>query len=185
MSLRAIGASTVPVVVSYAGQTLIATVNAVAATSVTFSSIPQVYKHLNVVFFDVYQSTTNDGFGIRLNNDTTAGRHVYRNNGVYSTGAAADRGSSTYFAGSATDRYIIPKTTATSNVYDAMARGVFTIYRYSNTTENKFCQWQTAGDTNGVFGTGQFLSTNAITQIEFIRSGSQTVTGTFHLYGVA
>jgi hypothetical protein len=139
------------------------------------------------VWQDVFQSsaTASDGWGVRLNNDTTAGLHTYFNRGLTQSSTTGDRGSSTLFtSSSAEQRMIIPKTTSGSTTYDAQARGVFMVYRY---TENsaKFCEWRSSGDDALSFGNGRFGGTAAITQVDFVRASTQTISGNFYLYGVS
>ena len=172
---------------SSGGMTLIATATPSAATTVSFTSIPGTYKHLMIVWQDVFQSsaTASDGWGVRLNNDTTAGLHAYFNRGLGPGSITADRGSSTLFTSSSAElRMIIPKTTNGSTVYDSQARGVFMVYRY---TENsaKFCEWRSSGDDAISFGNGRFGGTSAITQVDFVRASTQTIDGKFYLYGVS
>lgn len=171
---------------SSGGLTLIATATPSAATTVSFTSIPGTYKHLMIVWQDVYQSsaTSSDGWGVRLNNDTTAGLHTYFNRNIGGA-TIADRGSSTLFTSNSAElRMIIPKTTSSSTTYDAQARGVFMVYRYSESSA-KFCEWHGSGDDVIVIGNGRFGGTSAITQIDFVRASTQTITGNFYLYGVS
>ena len=170
---------------SSGGMTLIATATPSGATTISFTSIPGTYKHLMIVWQDVYQSsaTASDGWGVRLNNDTTAGLHSYFNNGLPS--ATRDKGSSTLFTSTSAElRMIIPKTTNSSTIYDSQARGVFMVYRYTESS-SKLCEWRSSGDDSFSFGNGRFGGTSAITQIDFVRASTQTITGNFYLYGVS
>jgi hypothetical protein len=169
------------------GLTLIATATPSAATTISFTSIPTTYKHLMIVWQDVFQSsaTGSDGWGIRLNNDTSAGLHTYYNRGLTASSTTGDKGSSTLFtSSSAEQRMIIPKTTSGSTTYADQARGVFMVYRYTESNE-KFCEWRSSGDDALSFGNGRFGGTSAITQIDFVRASTQTITGKFYLYGVS
>jgi hypothetical protein len=169
------------------GMTLIATATPSAATTISFTSIPTTYKHLMIVWQDVFQNsaTASDGWGVRLNNDTTAGLHTYYNRGLAQSATTGDKGSSTLFtSSSAEQRMIIPKTTSGSTTYDSQARGVLMVYRYTESNE-KFCEWRSSGDDALSFGNGRFGGTAAITQIDFVRASTQTITGKFYLYGVS
>ena len=161
------------------GMTLIATATPSAATSLSFTSIPSTYKNLLLIWRGVYQSVTGEHWSVRLNNDTTAGRHVWTNSNLTYAAITA--------FGNSDNSSPIPGTTASSTVYEQQSRGSFTIYRYTE-AEEKLVQWQTNGaTTTGGFSTGSgvFLGTTAISRIDFIRSSTQTITGTFYLYGVS
>jgi hypothetical protein len=167
--------------------TLIATATPSAATTISFTSIPTTYKHLMIVWQDVFQdsATASDGWGVRLNNDTSAGLHTYYNRGLTQSSTTGDKGSSTLFtSSSAEQRMIIPKTTSGSTTYDSQARGVFMVYRYTESSA-KFCEWRSSGDDALSFGNGRFGGTAAITQVDFVRASTQTITGKFYLYGVS
>jgi hypothetical protein len=169
------------------GMTLIATATPSGASTISFTSIPTTYKHLMIVWQDVFQSsaTGSDGWGVRLNNDTTAGLHTYFNRGFLQSSITGDKGSSTLFtSSSAEQRMIIPKTTSGSTTYADQARGVFMVYRYTESNE-KFCEWRSSGDDALSFGNGRFGGTAAITQVDFVRASTQTITGKFYLYGVS
>jgi hypothetical protein len=161
------------------GMTLIATATPSSATSLSFTSIPSTYKNLLLIWRGVFQSATGVYWTARLNNDTTADRHIWTtSNLTFATGTAFGNSDVTG---------VIPATTASSTVYEQQSRGSFTIYRYTE-TEEKLVQWQTNGSSaiGGFFsGSGVFRGTAAISRIDFIRSSTQTITGTFHLYGVS
>jgi hypothetical protein len=169
------------------GMTIIGTATPSAATTVSFTSIPGTYKHLMIVWQDVFQSsaTASDGWGVRLNNDTSAGLHTYFNRGLGQNSITGDRGSSTLFTSSSAElRMVIPKTTTGSTTYDSQARGVFMVYRYTESSA-KFCEWRSSGDDAISFGNGRFGGTSAITRIDFVRASTQTIDGNFYLYGVS
>jgi hypothetical protein len=166
------------------GMTLLATATPSAATGISFTNIPTFYKHLMIIWRDTYASSTS-GFGVRLNNDTTAGRHSYRNLGMTASATVGrDTGTSTFFTSDNNERFVIPRQTATPASRNLLGYGTFTVYRYTE-NEPKFCEWNGSGDTGSSFGNGQFEGTAAITQVDFVRSSTQTINGTFYLYGVS
>jgi hypothetical protein len=166
------------------GLTLIATATPSAATTISFTSIPSDYKHLMLIWRDTYSSSTTGGHGVRLNNDTAADRHSYRNLGLISSSTVArDTGTGTLFTSDSTERMIIPRQNNSSS-RSLLGYGTFTVYRYTE-SEPKFCEWTGSGDVGSSFGNGQFEGTAAITRIDFVRSASQTINGTFYLYGVS
>jgi hypothetical protein len=165
------------------GLTLIATATPSAATTISFTSIPGTYKHLHLIWRDVFQSieAASANFGVRLNNDTTSDQHVSQ----LSTGSIMLTGSATTFGVS--NNKVLMKSGTSGTAYASQLRGSFTIYRYTE-AEPKLVEWKctTLADNDGIlFAMGTFLGTAAITQIDFIRSSTQTVTGTFYLYGVS
>ena len=165
------------------GMTLIGTATPSAATTISFTSIPGTYKHLHLIWRDVFQSieAASANFGVRLNNDTTSNRHVSQ----LSTGGFMLTGSATTFGVS--NNKVLMKSGTSGTAYDSQLRGSLTIYRYTE-AEPKLVEWKctTLADNDGIlFAMGTFLGTAAITQIDFIRSSTQTVTGTFYLYGVS
>jgi len=185
------GAVTFATPSSGGGLTLIATATPSAATTVSFSSIPTTYKNLLLVWKNVYQSATGKSFGIRINNDTTANGHKSR--GLVMTGADQSTTvylsvfDSTQFASTSAfyESNIIPNTTTSSADSFQNSYGFFQILEYANTATGKYVNWQTTGSSGINFGQGWFGGTAAITQIDFIRDSTQTVTGTFYLYGVS
>jgi hypothetical protein len=175
------------------GMTLIATATPSAATSLEFTSIPTTYKHLKIVYRNVAQSANNVYWGMRFNSNTStnyphrAGHTLA--NGTFTVGAYE---AGNYFGGeiSASTGVIAPSTN-TAGVARQLASGQIDIYRYAE-LEQRAVIWTSAGyiDTNqnpswsmchGVYSE----SGTAITSIQFIRSSTQTITGTFYLYGVS
>jgi hypothetical protein len=177
---------------SSGGMTLIATATPSGATSLSFSSIPSTYKHLLLVWLNVYQSSTSQTWSVRLNNDSAS---VYQHSGMYRVGATiagADTDDNNLFGG---NEQASPITfTASSNAnMNRLSRGSMNIYRYTD-TGSRLVQWSTTGyktasTASNVFisayGTYNPASGSAVSSIDFIRSATQTITGTFYLYGVS
>jgi hypothetical protein len=171
------------------GMTLIATATPSAATSLGFSSIPTTYKHLLILYFDVFQSVSNGYWSVRLNNDSTAGRHEY--NSFYWTGSSAT-GASSETASFGNNGNVAPVGFTATSAAEHNAMGEFWIYNYTNTSTNRLVRWISSGKSTGgtsqhsTVATGRYTTTGSeITQIDFIRSSTQTITGTFYLYGVS
>ena len=174
------------------GATLIATVTASGATSVSFSSIPATFKHIFVVWEQVFQSSATGWWGIRLNNDS--GGADYRQHGIYVNSsqnlAILYNEGTSQFGATNLDAPISGTGTSSSNATNSY--GTFWVFDYANTSTRKGVKWETSSkeNTNGnpvlalVQGVYQDSSTLAINQIDFIRSSTQTITGTFKLYGI-
>jgi hypothetical protein len=155
------------------------------ASSVTFSSIPQTYKHLQIRM--IAKSGTVSGVETTLlaqfNSNTTYtnyyGRHILYGDG--SNAAAAANNSSGYvgaFAG-------IIDQQATSNTF---AASILDILDYTNTNKNKVTRVLAGTDRNGagtmVLGSGLWINTAAITSISIVPLQNTIAQySTFALYG--
>jgi hypothetical protein len=163
------------------GMTLISTATPSGATGVTFSSIPASYKQLVVVWQGVTFSSGDTSVFVRLNGDTGS---VYQSLGSRLNGTtptAMGPGTNDSF------QQVIFYANSGSATYNAS--GTFTVYR-ADVAQKHFCVWQNASASSG--GTQQFVQgqgihdnvNDAVYQIGFVRSSTQTITGTFYLYGV-
>jgi hypothetical protein len=179
--------------ISSGGMTLISTVNASAATGVSFTSISGSYKHLLLVWEQVRQSAFNTFCTIRFNSNTTAAYSYagvrYRNDTAY-PGQTWD-GDQTKF-GSGTDFAPIMATdTADLNEFNCYGR--MWIYDYAQSSKGIVVDWNSMSkngadnNLNMAIATGHFQPATlaAVTQIDVVRSSTQTITGTFKLYGVS
>jgi len=179
--------------ISSGGMTLISTVNASAATGVSFTSISGSYKHLLLVWEQVRQSAFNTFCTIRFNSNTTA---AYSYAGVrYRTDTAYPgqnwEGDQTKFG---TDKDFAPiMATDTGDLNEYNGYGRMWIYDYAQSDKGIVVDWNSMsqnGATNDkqmAIATGSFQPSTlaAVTQIDVIRSSTQTITGTFKLYGVS
>lgn len=176
------------------GLTIIGTATPSAATTISFTSIPNTYKHLMLIWTGIFQSVTGEQFFVRLNNDNAA---VYDYNGITATGATISDGTSadaTGFGqlnGSTTAPIALTATSAAD--LTKTSNGMMIIYRYTD-TGNRHVEWsQTSFRTAATSGyiwnnmRGVYAPTagSAIDRIDFIRAATQTVTGTVYLYGVS
>ena len=166
------------------GMTLISTATPSAATTVSFTSIPTTYKML-LVKFVARQSTTSDRFSVQVNGQTGS---IYNWTAATITGTntTVTNGStgSTSFGNSNTAG-VIPYC-STGDDSD-QAQGEFYIYDANLAQARHQISWQSSGGGTRTLVAGQgyvdLPSSVAISQIDFIRGGSQTITGTFYLYG--
>jgi len=178
--------------ISSGGYTLLSTVNASAATSVSFTSISGSYKHLFLTWADAGSDSSATYWSIRINNDSNTNRHQFRGWRVTSdpTAIAGINDRSTLLGNSTTSAPIGPVegsgSTTSYNGYGGMW-----FYNYADTSDQKHGFWQamTGNANNGQFEANMvnwlYNQTTAITQIDFVRSSTQTITGTFRLYGVS
>jgi len=158
------------------GMTLIATATPSGATSLSFTSIPGTYKHLVVMWSDVTQSAAGY-WNIRCNNDTTANYHYLW--------IRDDVVASTVFGNDSDIYACISNSTSTFPIN--RASGSFTFWRYTE-AQIKLMTGIRSGISTFLRSSdvvGNYLGTAAITQLDFIRSSTQTITGNFYLYGVS
>ena len=171
------------------GFTLLATVTASAATAVGFSSISGSYKHLLLTWEKVFSSVNDTAWwGMRFNNNTGSNYYhaLIRNTGGTIAGNATD---GTMFGESA-DAGVLCGGYNVADNFGYNQYGAMWIYDYTDAARATQIHWHTSvrksdSAVRTVFGNGNFDVAAAITQIDFIRNSTQTVTGTFRLYGVA
>lgn len=154
------------------------TVGAGGAASVTFSSIPSTYTHLQIRALARYTSAGNTQYPIRFNSDSGANYsdHNLRGNGTSAT-AGADISQSSIFV----DR--IPSTSETASVFGGL---IVDVLDYANTNKYKTIRTFGGYDNNGS-GTislcsGLWQSTSAINTILFNLGVAQY--SSFALYGI-
>jgi hypothetical protein len=164
------------------------TVGAGGASSITFSSIPSTYSHLQIRFLARTDRAVNDGdyLLMRFNGISSAAsyyaQHYIRGNGT-AVLAAAD--------GTATASYIerVPALNTTASVFGA---GIIDILDYTNTSKNKVWRSLAGYDGNGDananirLASGMLLSTPAISSITLTSGTSSNFVQYSHfaLYGV-
>ena len=148
------------------------TVGSAGASSITFSSIPSTYTHLQIRAF------VNSGVAaIRFNSDSGSNytRHYLQGNG-----SSVAAGAST----SATSMSIVDYG-STANIFTS---NIIDILDYANTNKYKTVRNLCGTDVNGAGGTvtlfsGLWLSTSAISTIT-ITGGTAVQYSSFALYGI-
>ena len=129
---------------------------------------------------------------MRFNSNTS---NIYPYQGIYTSGGGISFTTvetvSSFGGVGAVNTAVIPPTDTSLTYKRYAGRGEINIYRYAE-LENRLVMWTNMGygitsqNTTYTNSFGNFNETaNAITSIQFIRSSSQTVTGTFYLYGVS
>jgi hypothetical protein len=175
-----IGSFTTAPIVTSGDFEFIATANGDGSSGViTFSSIPQDYKHLQVRYV-AKGTTTNTTFNLRINGDATAvyNRHVLSGNGSTVTAAAT------------TSQAIIDfgQAMATSTTANLTSSGVIDFLDYTSTTKNKTVKalygLRDATSRIAIQG-GVYRGTSAITSMTFTNSTANFGTLTrYSLYGI-
>lgn len=143
------------------------TVGAGGSTSITFSSIPSTYKHLQIRGMIRDNSGTGGLAFIRakINSDATSGN--YYGHYLYGSGSAASAAST----GGATNGLICGFVANNTNTANSYATVIIDLLDYANTSKYKTTRALTGGDFNDTNGglaliSGLWMSTSAITNIE-------------------
>lgn len=156
--------------------------------TITFSSIPSTYQHLQIRIISKATRTasfgSNDGY-LRFNGDTGSNYTYHRLSGDGSAVSAAGAASQTSMRIARIDQ------SSYTGLTNTMAVGIIDIHDYANTSKNKTVRYFTGNDTNNVgdgqanLGSGLWMSTNAVSSIEIFLSGTNYTTSTrFALYGI-
>lgn len=154
----------------------IATSTPTSGTSVTFSSIPNTYQHLQIRA----SIQAGDGSGrIRLNGSSSTNdyaAHLLRGDGASVIASGAGTGS---YDGVPYYNYY---STATGAVI------IVDIHDYASTTKNKTVRIANGIDINGggymALWSGLYISTTAVSSITVTASGGFTTGTTIALYGI-
>lgn len=168
------------------------TVGVGGTSTITFSSIPATYKHLQIRAMLKNTYLTYGGaqnYVFRCNSDTGSN---YASHNIYTTG---DTAPATPAASSAISQtYInVPYINISENVLNSrFAVAITDILDYSNTNKYKTFRTLAGVDQNGlsgytssvVFNSGLWQSTSAITQIEITGYGNFSQYSQFALYGI-
>jgi hypothetical protein len=149
--------------------------------TVTFSSIPSTYKHLQIRINAILASAGQSVY-LRFNGVSTAG--AYKNHGLYGNGASAGAsGGGPTSALYAVTGWISGSVTTHPNV------GIIDILDYANTNKNKTIRSLNGADNNSTGGSielssGMWINTNAITSIEVYAGANYNSGTTIDLYGI-
>ena len=156
------------------------TVGAGGTSTITFSSIPSTYSHLQIRYIG-RNSVNNSVIKITLNSDTATNyslHYLYGNGATVTAGGAASQ--SNMEANMAVSSY-------SANVFGC---GVMDLLDYANTNKYKTLRVLNGFDNNGsgqvTFSSGSWRNTNAVTSITLIpnSSGNFEQYSSFALYGI-
>jgi hypothetical protein len=158
----------------------IATANGTGSSAtLTFSSIPSTYQHLQIRFNGL--STSNATLTMRYNSDTGSNYAVHY---LFGNGSSAGAGAET--TQTLMNLYgSVPLAAASSQT----GTSIIDILDYANTNKYKTQRALSAYDSNGsgfvFFNSGLWQSTSAITSITLTaNAGNWTTTTTAALYGI-
>ena len=153
-----------------------ATVDSSGASSITFSSIPQGYTHLQLRYIGLASGTQ---YGMQVGNGTVDTGNNYAWHEMSGTGSSANVGSTT-----GTTQITMNFFTATSTTYPTA--GIIDILDYTNINKYKTVRYLDGEDANGsgqiTFGSGVWMNTAAINTLTINQSWTQY--STFALYGI-
>lgn len=176
------GAGTPPVTNSYESIATV-TVGAGGSGTISFTSIPSTYKHLQIRA-TVLES--NDGvMGFRFGNGSIDSGNNYTIHELYGTGSSASA-----YAATAQNNIGINYNYSASPLSSAPSVAVVDILDYANTSKNKTLRALCGVDYNGSgyvrLDSGLWLSTAAINAIDIVAYSGKTFNqySSFALYGI-
>lgn len=156
------------------------TVGSGGTSSITFSSIPSTYTHLQIRGIAKNTANNNELFIFRFNSDTGANYNWHRLFGDGSSATAYGEANSTAFA------YLSSSNSPQTNIFSTF---VLDILDYANTNKYKTARSLSGKDFNGSgnvqLQSGAWRSTNAVTSITISAfSDSLAQYSQFALYGI-
>lgn len=152
-------------------------------SSITFSSIPSTYKHLQIRgIVRSSLASTAAGFIMRANGDSGTNYSAHNMGGSGASTQANAYTSNTYL-------YIMPSAPAASQSSGIFGALVADILDYTSTDKYKtmrsFCGWDANGSGELYHASSQWMSTSAITSLSLLFTSSNLVQySSFQLYGV-
>lgn len=179
---------------SAGGITLIQETVASSLTSLSFSSIPQTYKQLYLVWMGITHSATGSSFNLKINNTNDASAQQMQLFSLAGNTITASLTSSSIIGINAFGAFG-ESATATGDPFQRV-QGYILIDNYASTTRTKFFDFQYGGVLNTtptnylVRGTGYWNSTTAISSLDIVRSSgtgnfSNQTNTSIRLYGVS
>lgn len=155
-----------------------------ATASVTFSSIPSTYTHLQIRFLArTARANQEDNIQLRFNSDSGSNyaAHVLYGDGA-SAGAFSD-GTSISF----NTRSVVAAASSASGVFGS---GVIDILDYANTSKNTTVRSLSGYDANGSgqarLSSGLWMNTAAVTSVTIVSANAANLSAysSFTLYGI-
>lgn len=156
------------------------TVGSGGSSSVSFSSIPSTYTHLQIRVMGAMTASGADDLCLRFNSDTSSN---YATHYLVGNGTSASAGSYTSATFTRAGANAMPTATNTFGV------AVIDLLDYANTSKYKTMRALTGNDTNGAgyvaLGSGLWQSTSAINTILLYPFASTFPQySSFALYGI-
>lgn len=158
----------------------IATATPTSGTTVTFSSIPSTYQHLQIRYLQITASPNGAQMRIQMNGDTGTNysRHKLQGNGTTATAT-----------GNASQNYIFCGSDGVGSDSTNAVVGIIDLHDYASTSKNKTVRVFTGIDKNGTgdvaLYSGCWLSTTAINSLTITSDGANFASGSrVALYGI-
>jgi len=141
------------------------TVGAGGQSSITFSSIPSTYKHLQIRGIGRATSGSQLAGFVTFNGDSGANYSFHQ---LYGSGVAVGNNG-----GTSTNGIYYQKISGSTDLANAFGAVVIDILDYSNTSKNKTLRYLGGSDINGgsgwiFFGSGAWYNTAAISSITIV-----------------
>jgi hypothetical protein len=162
--------------ISAGGMTLISTTT-LSGASVSLSSIPGTYKHLQLVVRNYLCATDNQAFAMRVNGDSTASRHFSSNSNV---------GTSAFNANLWSTNAVGQDNTGSQSLI------IWNLYDYANTVTWKYGMshiitnnGSTPANVSFETATYYYNQTGAITSLDLFAYTGNFTSGTALLYGIS
>jgi hypothetical protein len=157
------------------------TVGVGGVASVTFSSIPSTYKHLQIrAIARCDAAATLRNANIQINGDTGSNYSIHE---LLGDGGSASVGAAT--SQTSTEGFIVPGSSIGANIFGVT---IIDILDYTNTNKNKTLRSLSGMDANGsgrvYLYSGAWLSTAAITSINIAPASNFVQYSSFALYGI-
>ena len=148
-----------------------------SSNTITFSSIPSTYTHLQIRA-TIRRVSGTAGIRLTFNGDSTTS---------YDYHVLSGNGTTAIAGGTASDSYIIYTGQAISTA-STVSVAITDIHDYASTTKNKTVRSFNGFDTNGAgtvyLGSGLWRNTSAITTIGITTTANFATGTTFSLYGI-
>jgi hypothetical protein len=160
-----------------------------SASTITFSSIPSTYKHLQIRFISRRNSGGNAGNNslyLRFNGSSSL---IYTSHKLVGNGTTATAASDGV---DASEMYLPNATAGSAQTAGVMSVGIIDIHDYASTTKNKTVRNITGNDSNGVntgyisLSSGLYKATTAVTSISLVDASAIAfaTSSVFSLYGI-
>lgn len=161
---------------------------ATSAATVTFSSIPSTYKHLQLRYTArSTRASTSDVVAIYFNSDTSSANYTWYNS-VYGNNSGV---ASVSYGTGVNGNIYVGEAIGTTGVANAFNIGIVDLLDYASTSKYKMLKtiqgWlnSTAASSTVSLSSGNWLSTSAVTSLTLKTSvGSFAQYSSFTLYGI-
>lgn len=158
------------------------TVLSTAQAQITFNSVPQIYKHLQVRFTARNSSSaSNQNLAIQFNNTggTAYASHRLIGNG---TSVSSEANTSTFYS-------VYGVTVANSQTANIFTGGIIDVLDYASTTKNTTVRALSGFTGNAsnriILGSGLFADLSAVSRLDLVMNTGDFMAGSrFSLYGI-